>query len=315
MVTFHVGCAGWSYKDWVGSFYPKGLSPKKYLEFYSRYFNFVEVNSTYYSLLPSSTFSQWNKQVPDDFSFSIKMWRGITHERYIDETITSQKVQRFLEIISKLSEKISHILIQFPRSFTFTKRNVEYLKTVIGNCLKRPEKYRVVVELRDNKWFVPFSKTIESNELEREVIELFSEPRVFLSTLYLNGILVYYPSWLPGTSYVQDEFYIRLIGDMDITKFDETQRKLKKYQDDLMEHVIPFTRNHRKEQDNVFPKLETKISDIYVVYNNHFSGFAPRDAINLKKKLHVPFIDLDDFKEKTSSQSSIMNFFKENNEK
>ena len=79
MVKISLGCAGWDYKDWVGPFYPKPLERYNHLEFYSKFFDIIEINSTFYNIPNKVTVSNWNNQVPQDFKFIVKVWQKITH--------------------------------------------------------------------------------------------------------------------------------------------------------------------------------------------------------------------------------------------
>ena len=82
MIKIHVGCAGWDYKDWIRVFYPKRLDKSSYLGFYSKFFNIVEVNSTFYNLPSDETVFKWYERVPISFKFIIKAWQNITHDPF-----------------------------------------------------------------------------------------------------------------------------------------------------------------------------------------------------------------------------------------
>ena len=76
----HVGCSGWQYKDWRnGAFYPPKLPQRRWLEHYASVFDTVEVNSTFYRLAKPEAVARWATQVPDDFIFSVKASRYLTH--------------------------------------------------------------------------------------------------------------------------------------------------------------------------------------------------------------------------------------------
>jgi uncharacterized protein YecE (DUF72 family) len=75
-----IGTSGYSYKDWVGPFYPKGTDTSDYLSFYSKEFCFVELNFSYYKQPESFMLERMLKKVPTDFHFAIKAHRSITHE-------------------------------------------------------------------------------------------------------------------------------------------------------------------------------------------------------------------------------------------
>jgi uncharacterized protein YecE (DUF72 family) len=97
MPKYYIGTAGWSYKDWVPSFYPKQQSGKfDWLQFYSHYFNCVEVNSTYYAYLSPRVVEGWVKKVADsdEFIFHIKLHQDFTHKRKYDEqSVKASQIQ------------------------------------------------------------------------------------------------------------------------------------------------------------------------------------------------------------------------------
>ena len=74
-----IGISGWRYAGWRGVFYPKGLAQRRELEFASRMFDTVEINGTFYSLQKPKSFAMWERETPDDFVFSLKGSRYITH--------------------------------------------------------------------------------------------------------------------------------------------------------------------------------------------------------------------------------------------
>jgi len=80
MVKINIGCAGWDYKDWVPSFYPKSLEKYNRLNFYSRFFDLIEINTTFYNVPKYSIVKKWNGRVPEKFKYVIKVWQKITHD-------------------------------------------------------------------------------------------------------------------------------------------------------------------------------------------------------------------------------------------
>lgn len=74
-----IGTSGWMYYHWKGIFYPKGLSNKNMLQYFSKNFKTVEINSSFYHQIKETTYKNWYSQVPDDFVFSIKINRIITY--------------------------------------------------------------------------------------------------------------------------------------------------------------------------------------------------------------------------------------------
>jgi uncharacterized protein YecE (DUF72 family) len=112
MNKIHIGTSGWSYKDWVGNFYPKDLKEQDYLRYYSRQFNTVEIDCTYYGMPRKTSVENWYKSVPDDFIFSPKFPQDITHNSNL--TGIDDLFSEFLDRMSILNEKLGPILIQFP---------------------------------------------------------------------------------------------------------------------------------------------------------------------------------------------------------
>src|ERR1700739_2584962 len=75
-----IGCTGWSYEGWKGSFYPKNTDPSNHLKFYSSIFDITEINSTFYRIPDLSMTERWNKETPENFQFTAKLPKLITHE-------------------------------------------------------------------------------------------------------------------------------------------------------------------------------------------------------------------------------------------
>ena len=113
MVKVLIGCAGWSYQDWSGVFYPKPLKAGQFLSYYAKFFDYTEVNSTFYNLPSEATIRKWAKDVPEDFRFTIKMWQNITHKKAGWEAA----VDMFLARMESLESKIQGFLLQFPPRF------------------------------------------------------------------------------------------------------------------------------------------------------------------------------------------------------
>src|ERR1700757_2775663 len=85
MAKIYIGMSGWTFPGWRGGFYPKGLVHKKELEYASRQVNSIEINGTFYSLQKPESFQKWHDETPEDFVFSVKGPRYITHIRRLKE--------------------------------------------------------------------------------------------------------------------------------------------------------------------------------------------------------------------------------------
>ena len=142
----YLGTSGFSYKDWLGIFYPENLNSREWLSFYSREFNSCEINSTYYALPGISAIKSMSDKTGTDFSFTIKANRELTHYRQDSAAICTS----FLRILEPLIEagKLGCVLIQFPYSFEFNRYNWEYLARLRKNLEGVP----LVAEFRNARW-------------------------------------------------------------------------------------------------------------------------------------------------------------------
>ena len=111
-----MGVGGWNFAPWRGSFYPKGLAQARELQHASRQLTSIEINSTFYGLQKPATFQKWHDETPDEFVFSIKAPRFVTHRKLLADV----SVQRFLESgIARLGDKLGPINWQLPPTMHF----------------------------------------------------------------------------------------------------------------------------------------------------------------------------------------------------
>ncbi len=112
-----VGCSGWNYRDWRGSFYPEGMPPRRWLAHYATRFDTVEVNATFYRLASPTAVAGWVRDTPDHFVFAVKASRYLTHIRRLREL--GEGVERFYAAIAPLADspKLGPVLWQLPENF------------------------------------------------------------------------------------------------------------------------------------------------------------------------------------------------------
>jgi len=145
-MTNFVGTSGWSYDHWTGRFYPQDIDRRKWLEFYCREFDTVELNSSFYRLPRRKTFENWRNRSPKNFIFSVKMSRYVSHVKRLIEP--EKTLSKFFESVSGLREKCGPILIQLPPSLGFEQQRAE-------NFFRELEKYnyKLTLECRNKSWF------------------------------------------------------------------------------------------------------------------------------------------------------------------
>jgi uncharacterized protein YecE (DUF72 family) len=114
-----IGCSGFSYKEWKGLFYPEGLPAKAWFEYYCDHFSTVELNVTFYRFPALETLSGWYRRSPDDFVFSVKAPRVITHYKHFEQTEALQ--QSFYSLIKEgLGDKLGPVLYQLPTTTVYS---------------------------------------------------------------------------------------------------------------------------------------------------------------------------------------------------
>ena len=141
----YIGTSGWCYDSWAGNFYPRDLNKNKWLKYYSKYFNTVEINSSFYHLTRKETFNNWALQTPDNFVFVVKASRYITHIKKLVDC--SEPFKKLLDSALGLGNKLGLFLFQLPPNL---KKNIIKLEDFFKIILKN---YRYVFEFRNESWF------------------------------------------------------------------------------------------------------------------------------------------------------------------
>lgn len=258
-MNIYIGCSGWSYSGWKGTFYPKELESKKWLSYYARFFKFVEVDSTYYSIPSRFVVKGWKDKTPDDFRFTLKFPKEITHgKRLLD---ASRYLIPFFHALEPLVDKTLMLLIQLPPYLT-KKNGYEYIENLVPNLDNR---YRYALEVREPSWF------------DDGVCDFLKENNMSLVWSVLDDLTT--PPMV--TSH---QIYIRFIGDRSISEMDfgkivrDRQKEMKEYAN----HII------RMQQGDGIGQQQQQIA---IAFNNHFAGFGPQSANEFLRLMDKPEID------------------------
>jgi len=141
---YYVGCSGWHYEHWKLLYYPEGLAKSKWLQFYAKQFNTVELNNSFYHLPSEKAFVSWRESSPDNFVFAVKVSRFITHIKRLKNF--GAAMENFLSRACLLKSKLGPLLYQLPPNM---KRNDELLESFLSSL---PQKYQYVFEFRHESW-------------------------------------------------------------------------------------------------------------------------------------------------------------------
>ena len=140
-----IGTSGWSYPHWKGVFYPLDIPADQWLAYYGAKLQSVEINSSFYRLPTQNALRHWRDTVRDDFVFSVKASRYITHMKKLK---APEKVsQPLLDAISTLEHKLGPVLFQLPPHWHFDEKRLEAFLPALDTG------FRYVFEFRDPSWF------------------------------------------------------------------------------------------------------------------------------------------------------------------
>jgi uncharacterized protein YecE (DUF72 family) len=153
MAGFFIGTSGWNYKHWDGLFYPADLAKRRWLDFYSQHFNTAEVNYSFYRLPSPSTYEKWLTQVPEDFLFSLKCSRLITHAKRLNTL--GDLWQNFLRNAVVLGDQLGPILCQFPDNFQADAARLNDFLSSARSAVEHNLHLRLATEFRHESWFTP----------------------------------------------------------------------------------------------------------------------------------------------------------------
>lgn len=261
MNKIRIGPAGWSYKDWEGVVYPQKPGAKfDPLTYLSRFFDTIEINSSFYRPPSASSAKSWAKRVADnpDFRFTAKLHRVFTHER---RKSTADDEKTFREGVDPLAEagKLGALLLQFPWSFKNTDEERAYLVKLID----RFKDYPLILEVRHASWNSP--AIYEELEARQVGICNIDQP------LFKKSIR---PSALTTSTLG----YVRLHG--------------RNYQNWFREEAIRDERyNYLYSNEELEPwiarvkEIAKHSKETYVITNNHFLGKAVVNALEIKSTI------------------------------
>ncbi len=145
-MSLFIGCPIWSFKGWVGNFYPKGTKPADYLREYARRLTSVEGNTTFYAVPSQKNIESWVEQMPETFRFCPKVPKAISHSGKLVDHIA--EAQEFNKIMNQFGTRLGPMFLQLPPGYA--PRQFEDLKTFLEVW---PAQVRLGVEARHLDWF------------------------------------------------------------------------------------------------------------------------------------------------------------------
>jgi len=143
-MRLHVGTSGYSYAEWKGTFYPKGMPAAEMLAFYAAHFDTVEINNTFYRMPKAAMLETWAAQVPPHFLFALKAPQWITFRK--DLAGAADGAAQFRAVAATLGARLGPLLFRIP---PFLEKDVAKLEIVLAAL---PPAQRVALEFLHESW-------------------------------------------------------------------------------------------------------------------------------------------------------------------
>lgn len=260
-----IGCCGWSYADWEGPFYPAGMAAGDYLEFYADRFPLVEIDSTFYRPPTARMVRTWRDRTPDGFRFAPKVPQVITHRKKLVDC--REEVDGFVASVAPLGEKLACALLQmgyFNReAFASFGQFLDALGDFLGYWPH--ELVPLAVETRNPRW------------VNAELLDLLRRHGVAFTLTEQK--------WMPRPAEILERLdpvtgplaYVRLLGD---------RESIEKLTTTWGATVIDRSAE-LDETAGVLRTLARRVPTL-VLLNNHYAGFAPATARELRRRLGQP---------------------------
>ncbi|MGC1133462.1 MAG: DUF72 domain-containing protein [Nitrososphaeraceae archaeon] len=272
-MQYYIGCSGWSYSSWLGPFYPKSIENSRWLKYYSKVFNYVEIDTSFYRIPNEFTVKNWYKRTPEKFRFTAKFPKVITHDKRL-RNIDLNQLDYFFKSISELKGKLLALLIQLPPSIQIVE-GLDALRNILPHL---DRDFRYAVEVRHRSWFQDLAYSFLANNgmclVWSQLADIKTPPIV-----------------------TSDFVYVRLIGDRSIQEKD-----FGRVQIDRIKEMKKVARNFRKDSDG---SNLSGVNFSIVAANNHYAGFGPgtvntfRQLLGLKEvKWGDEFVTTDDLEGK-----------------
>jgi uncharacterized protein YecE (DUF72 family) len=256
MATFSAGTSNIELVEKNKKEFPAAFQSKSRLSYYSSLFNSVEVNSTFYRLPLPATLEKWTKEVPDEFRFTLKLWREITHEKNF--IFTSEQVEKFMRIADRIGDKKGALLIQFPAGTGAVhigrlEKLLEEIKRSDSGHSKDPgHSWKIAVEFRQPSWY---------NEQVYSLLTQYGAALVWHDKPVMDK-----EEWYSRGSFI----YLRFHGPNGDYKGSYSEAFLQK----TALQIGAWLRQGK---------------DVFTYFNNTMEGDAPKNLIALQKKVQDVF--------------------------
>jgi uncharacterized protein YecE (DUF72 family) len=282
-----IGISGWTYPPWRKVFYPDGLPHHAELGYASRAVRSIEINGTFYSQQRASSFRKWRESVPDDFVFSIKGSRYITHIRRLKD-VAKPLSNFFASGLLELREKLGPLLWQLPPSF---KYDPEILESFFKLLPHDQEEIAKLARRHEGRLRGKAALKVHGNGPVRHALEVRhhsfeNEEFITLLKAYKVALVVADTAgkWPFMEDLTSDFVYVRLHGDEELYTSGYTPAALGNWERKIRRWAKGGSPRGAKLQSSP-PSARKSGRDVFVYFDNDVKVHAPFDAMELAGRL------------------------------
>ncbi|UAW97746.1 DUF72 domain-containing protein [Halopseudomonas nanhaiensis] len=287
MPDVRIGISGWRYKPWRGDFYPDGLVQRRELEFASRAVSSIEINGSFYSLQTPERYQRWAAETPEDFVFSIKGPRYVTHTRRLRD-IHEPLANFFASGFMSMGPKLGPILWQFPANFRYDHElfddflsrlpcDTDQAVKLAGDCAERLKKPGYLDAQKGRK--LRHALEVRSDTFVTEgFVELLRRHDVALVVADTAG------KWPYAEDLTSDFVYLRLHGDKELYTSGYDDQALERWK----ERIRTWSKGQQLEDARLIADSKAPAArqrDVFCYFDNDVKVRAPYDARTLLGKL------------------------------
>lgn len=257
----YIGPAGWSYQDWQGVVYPQKQERSFYaLEYLMRFFNTIEINSTFYHIPRRAVVQKWVRTAKNHpgFLFTAKLWQKFTHDRQWDNSDSTAFKNALFPMLDQ--QRLGALLVQFPWSFKYSESSMIYLKKLADRFSEFP----LAVEFRHKNWNRP------------QVLDVFREHHI----AFVNIDQPLLHACLGRTANLTSSIgYIRFHGRNQQHWFNEKSGRNQRYN-------YLYDPSDLCDWQRSIKAIAAQSTQTFVVFNNHFRGQAVVNAFQIAALLN-----------------------------
>ena len=186
MTSIKTGCPIWTHEQWFGSLFPANTAKEQSLATYAQHFNSVEGNTSFYHIPDAKTVTRWSEQVPNDFRFTFKFHRSISHDKKLLNI--QDDLHLVLNRMALLEDKLGCLMLQLPASFSPSQLGslAHFIKLL-------PKDFRYAIEVRHLGFFDKSDNEKALNQLliENNINRVIMDTRALFFGLLWSGELIF----------------------------------------------------------------------------------------------------------------------------